>query len=155
MRNERGWPAYVKNTASQAGRPMDRPVEGQSRPRFARVGHHRSFLGHWGCIRFWYYLRTVRDWQSRFLDNGIALRLCESKPFLTVSPSRLSPAVSVQCRSVGVCRAVLEQCRGSVGAVSATVSGILDSGPLCTVSSSVGVSECRSVGVSECRAVSE
>ena len=64
----------------------------------------------------------------------------------------LSPAVS-ECRSV-------EQCRGSVGAVSGQcrpVSGILDSGPPWLLSSSVGVSECRSVGVSagvsECRSV--
>ena len=64
-------------------------------------------------------------------------------------------AVSGQCRLtlVSGCRAVSEQCRSSVGAVS----GALDVGHQRMASSSVGVSECRSVGVSrsveECRSV--
>ena len=81
----------------------------------------------------------------------------------------MSTAVSEQCRAVS------GQCRGSVGAVSVDtcvgvssrvgavseqcrpVSGILDSGPPCTVSRVSRVSECRSVGVSssveQCRSV--
>ena len=62
-------------------------------------------------------------------------------------------AVSVDTGVGTGCRAVSEQCRSSVGAVS----GALDVGHHRMASSSVGVSECRSVGVSrsveECRSV--
>ena len=62
-----------------------------------------------------------------------------------------------QCHS-GQCRLTLvsecvEQFVGAVSEQCRPVSGILDSGPPWPVSSSVGVSECRSVGVSECRSV--
>ena len=56
-------------------------------------------------------------------------------------------AVSVDTGVGTGCRAVSEQCRSSVGAVS----GALDVGHHRMASSSVGVSECRSVRVSECR----
>ena len=102
------------------------------------------------------YQQTARAWPTGFtllLIPGELMLLCFSTRYLHVEPC-----------SVGVseCRAVSEQCRGSVGAVSGQcrpVSGVLDSGPPCTVSSSVGVSGCRSVGVSgsvgvsECRSV--
>ena len=75
-------------------------------------------------------------------------------------PSSVGPVSGVclgQCHS-GQCRLTLvsecvEQFVGAVSEQCRPVSGILDSGPPWPVSSSVGVSECRSVGVSECRSV--
>ena len=76
--------------------------------------------------------------------------------------------MSEQCRAVSVCRSSVGavsvdtgvEVSSSIGADSSVrgeqcrpVSGILDSGPPWSTSSSVGVSECRSVGVSECRIV--
>ena len=70
-----------------------------------------------------------------------------------------------RCRVSGGVELVSGQCRltlvsevsGSVGAGVGLVSGLLDSGRACLVSSSVGVSGCGSVGVSgsvgECRGV--
>ena len=70
-------------------------------------------------------------------------------------PSSVGPVSGVclgQCHS-GQCRLTLvsecvEQFVGAVSEQCRPVSGILDSGPPWPVSSSVGVSECRSVGVS-------
>ena len=71
--------------------------------------------------------------------------------------------MSEQCRAVSVCRSSVGavsvdtgvEVSSSIGADSSVrgeqcrpVSGILDSGPPWSTSSSVGVSECRSVGVS-------
>ena len=70
-------------------------------------------------------------------------------------PSSVGPVSGVclgQCHS-GQCRLTLvsecvEQFVGAVSEQCRPVSEILDSGPPWPVSSSVGVSECRSVGVS-------